>query len=75
MLLRPSVDGVLEDAATKIDVSNTKLLDTIQSEIDETIEALDRAQHAHVNESTARDDLNQSVQELQRVTAQLWSRP
>jgi exonuclease SbcC len=60
----------IEDAA-KIDVPDDKSFDAIQSAIDEAIEALDRAQHAEASESSARDEMSQRSEELQRAALQV----
>lgn len=72
--MREHVDSALKfihHASSQIDVPDTKSFGDIQSAIEETIESLDRAQHAEASESGARDDLSKKTDELQRTTAQI----
>jgi exonuclease SbcC len=61
----------LEDASKQIDVAEAKPFGDFQSAIEEAIESFDRAQHAEVSESSARDDLGRKTEELHRTTAQV----
>lgn len=72
--MREDVDSSLkfiQGASTQMDVPDSKPFGDIQSAIEEAIESFDRAQHAEVSDSSARDDLSKKTEELQRTAAQV----
>lgn len=61
----------IEGASNQMDVPDSKSFGDIHSAIEEAIESFDRAQHAEVSDSSARDELSKKTKELQGTAAQV----
>jgi exonuclease SbcC len=61
----------VQESTAQIDISENQSFEALQAALDEAISAFDRAQHAEVSESSARNDLQSKTQELQQTTHDL----